>query len=53
MHAITKEDIFSQLIKTLIFIFKDYYALGIFQGIMPDSRASGISTAGEPQVLAL
>ena len=36
-----------------VFIFKERYSLAKFQGIMPDTRAVGISTAGEPQFLAL
>jgi hypothetical protein len=35
------------------FIFENRYSLYEFQGIMLDSRAAGISSAGEPQVQAL
>ncbi len=35
------------------FIFKERYFLEVFQGIMPDTGAAGISTAGEPQLRAL
>jgi hypothetical protein len=35
------------------FIFDNRYSLYKFQGIMLDSRAAGISLAGEPQVQAL
>jgi hypothetical protein len=52
-HAITKEDVFTQPQETSIFTFEDRYSSGIFQGIMPDSGASGVSTVGEPQFLAL
>jgi hypothetical protein len=56
----TKQDIF-HLYKTLltfpyemsVFTFKERYSLAKFQGIMPDTGAAGISTAGEPQFLAL
>ena len=53
VYKLTKEDIFNQLYKTEIFIFKDRYSLTTFQGIMPDSGASGVSTAGEQQLKAL
>jgi hypothetical protein len=36
-----------------LFIFYSRYDSNIFQGIMPDTGAAGISTAGEPQVKAL
>jgi hypothetical protein len=32
------------------FIFNNRYSLYEFQGIMPDSGAAGISSAGKPQV---
>jgi hypothetical protein len=35
------------------FTFNDCYSSYEFQGILPDSGAAGISSAGEPQVLAL
>ena len=52
-HILTKEDAFNQPQESSVFTFEDRYLSGIFQGIMPDSGASGVSTAGEPQVLAL
>jgi hypothetical protein len=36
-----------------VFTFDNRYSLYEFQGIMLDSRAAGISLAGEPQVQAL
>jgi hypothetical protein len=36
-----------------VFTFKERYSLAKFQGIMPNTGAAGISTAGEPQFLAL
>ena len=36
-----------------MFIFSNYYSLYKFHSIMLDSRAASISSAGEPQVLAL
>ena len=47
-YIVTNKDIFKalppQLLKTLVFIFKDQYLLKVFQGIIPDSRAIGILT---------
>ena len=49
-YVVTGEDIFKvlllQLLETLVFMFKDRYLLKVFQGIMLDSRAAGILTAG-------
>jgi hypothetical protein len=42
-----------QQVKTAAFIFNDQYSSCKFQGIMLDSRAAGILSAGEPQVQAL
>ena len=36
-----------------VFTFNSRYSSETFQGIMPDTGASGISTAGYPQYLAL
>ena len=33
-----------QLLKTLVFTFKDQYLLEVFQGIIPDSGAAGVLT---------
>ena len=49
-HFITKSDIFNELKESSIFSFNDRYLANIFYGIMPDIRATGVSTAGEPQV---
>ncbi|TAQ84457.1 hypothetical protein B7494_g7204, partial [Chlorociboria aeruginascens] len=53
-HALTKDDKFQQtkVQDSSTFTF-DRYSSDKFQGIMPDSRAAGISSAGEPQSLAL
>ena len=49
-HVVTSKDIFKillpQLLETLVFTFKDRYLLEVFQGIMPDSKAAGVLTAG-------
>lgn len=60
-HAFTKADIFNQkssestfkLTKDSVFTFNDRYTSEIFQGILPDSGAAGVSTAGESQCAAL
>ena len=58
MHAITKIDNFkfshhATDNDSTAFHFTDRYSAAIFQGIMPDTGASGISTAGENQFHAL
>ena len=55
-HAITKENMFDEKnyqSNSSTFTFNDRYSSETFQGIMPDSGAAGISTAGEPQFIAL
>lgn len=56
-HALTKTDMFDMpkptATKSSVFLFNDRYSSGVFQGIMPDSGAAGVSTAGQPQFLAL
>ncbi|XMA09892.1 hypothetical protein WAI453_002683 [Rhynchosporium graminicola] len=56
-HAFTKDDKFgvepTSLSPSETFIFTDRYSSGRFQGIMPDTGASGISSAGEAQFIAL
>ena len=56
LHAIIRKDLFNEPadpIKTSAFTFDNRYSSDIFQGIMPDSGAAGVSTAGNPQFLAL
>jgi len=53
VYAVTREDIFAQPLEVSVFTFEDRYSSGVFQGIMPDSGVSGVSTVGEPQFLAL
>ena len=49
-HAVTGEDIFKvsplQLPETSVFIFENWYSLEVFQGIILDSGAAGVSTTG-------
>ena len=55
-HAITKSDMFNDAKPqedSLAFTFDDRYLDAKFQGIMPDTGAAGVSTAGAPQVRAL
>jgi hypothetical protein len=58
-HAFTRDDMFklssTQNPQTIFsaFTFDNRYSSYEFQGIMPDSGAAGISSAGEPQVQAL
>jgi hypothetical protein len=61
-HAFTKDDMFKQqnlLLKPdqgdelFAFTFNNRYSSHDFHGIMPDSGAAGISSAGESQLLAL
>jgi hypothetical protein len=55
LYTIIKIDIVNKPKKVLIsaFIFDSRYSGTTFQGIMPDSGAAGVSTAGLPQVTAL
>ncbi|RKF77456.1 integrase and RNaseH domain-containing protein [Golovinomyces cichoracearum] len=57
LHAVTTKDLFKEPFKpekdTSTFTFESRYSSEIFQGIMPDSGAAGVSTAGEPQFIAL
>ena len=48
LYCITKTDFFKELSKNATFTFNDWYSSNIFQGIMPDSRATEVLTAGEP-----
>jgi len=53
LHFITKSDIFNEPKESSAFSFDDRYSANVFHGIMPDTGAAGVSTAGEPQVRAL
>jgi hypothetical protein len=52
-HAITGEDIVKKSIQESSTFTFDRYSSETFQGIIPDSGAAGVSTAGHPQFLAL
>ena len=47
-HFIIKSDIFNKLKESSIFSFNNKYSVNIFYSIMPDTRAAGIFTVGEP-----
>ena len=51
-HVMTREDDTSHYIVTTAFTLDGRYSSEIFQGIIPDSGTSGVSTAGEQQVEA-
>ena len=46
-YSITKLDIFNKLKESFIFSFNNKYLVNIFHSIMPDTRAIGVSIAGE------
>ena len=48
LYAITKLDIFNKPKESSTFSFNNRYSTNIFHNIMPDTRATGVSTAGEP-----
>jgi len=43
-----KLDIFNKLKKSFAFSFNNKYSANIFYSIIPDTKAVGVSTAGEP-----
>ena len=47
-HFITKSDVFNELKESSVFFFNNRYLVNIFYGIIPDTRAVGVSTVGEP-----
>jgi hypothetical protein len=47
-HSLIKTNIFNLLAKPLAFTFDSWYFSETFQGIMPDSKAAGVSMAGQP-----
>ena len=50
--SLTKTDVFRLPLESSAFAFNNRYSSEIFQGIMPDSGAAGVSTAGQPQFIA-
>jgi len=53
LYSITKVDIFNKPKESSAFSFDERYSASVFHGIMPDTGAAGVSTAGESQVRAL
>jgi len=53
LHFITKLDIFNEPKESSAFSFNNRYSANVFYGIIPNTRAVGVSTVGEPQVQAL
>ena len=49
-YSITKLDIFNKLKKSSAFSFNNRYSANVFYGIMPDTKAVGVSIVGKPQV---
>jgi hypothetical protein len=47
-YFITKSDIFNKPKESFIFSFNNKYSANIFYGIIPDTRAAGVSTVKEP-----
>jgi len=43
-----KLDIFNKLKKSFTFSFNNRYLVNVFYGIMPDTRAAGVSIVEEP-----
>jgi len=48
LHSITKLGIFNKLKESSAFSFNNRYLVNVFYGIMLDTRAAGVSTAGKP-----
>ena len=47
-YFIIKSDIFNKPKESSAFSFNDRYLVNIFYSIIPDTRAVGVSIAGEP-----
>ena len=46
-YFIIKLDIFNKLKESFIFSFNNKYSVNIFYGIIPDTRAAGVSIVGK------
>ena len=49
-YFIIKLNIFNKLKKNSIFFFNNRYSANVFYSIMPDTKATEVSIAGEPQI---
>ena len=47
-YFITKSNIFNKLKESSVFFFNNRYLINIFYGIIPDTRAAGVSIVREP-----
>ena len=47
-HFIIKSNIFNKLKESYIFFFNNKYSVNVFYGIILDTKAAGVSIAGEP-----
>ena len=47
-HFITKFNIFNELKESSIFSFNNKYLVNVFYGIIPDTKAVGVSIVGKP-----
>ena len=47
-YSIIKLDIFNKVKKSSIFFFNNKYLVNIFYGIIPDTKAIGVSIVGKP-----
>ena len=48
LYSITKLDIFNKPKENSTFSFNNRYSANVFYSIIPDTRAAGVSIAGEP-----
>ena len=48
LYSIIKLDIFNKPKESSVFSFNNRYLANVFYSIIPDTRAAGVSTAGEP-----
>jgi hypothetical protein len=46
-HFIIKLDVFNELKESFAFSFNNKYLVNVFYGIIPDTRAAGVSIVGE------
>jgi len=50
LYFIIKLDIFNKPKESSAFSFNNRYSANVFHGIIPDTRAAGVSIVEEPQV---
>ena len=49
-YFIIKSNIFNKLKESSVFFFNNRYSVNVFYGIIPDTKAAGVSIVGKPQV---